>query len=128
VYQEIAAVLMASDGRPVKVILECHYLNDNQIRVGCDLAIKAGAAFVKTGTGWAPTGATLENIALIKNHVGNAIQIKASGGIRSLETIQAMHHLGATRFGISVGHASRILSAILPTQLPMEPNNCGSDL
>jgi deoxyribose-phosphate aldolase len=89
-------------GTLVKVILECHHLNADQIRRGCDLCIEAGADFVKTGTGWAPTGATLENIALIKAHVGNTIAIKASGGIRDKETLLEMRRLGAERFGIGL--------------------------
>jgi deoxyribose-phosphate aldolase len=118
IYRDIASVVEAAGGRPVKVILECHYLNNDQIRTACDQAINAGAAFVKTGTGWAPTGATLENIALIKNHVGDAIQIKASGGVRGLETIHAMYYLGARRFGISARHAAMIFeSSTLQTQI-----------
>ena len=110
VYHEINEVVQAAEGKPVKVILECHYLTDDFIRIGCDQAIKAGATFVKTGTGWAPTGATLKNIALIKAHVGNAIKIKASGGIRDIETISAMYKIGATRFGISMNSAIRIMA------------------
>ena len=110
-YQEIAAVVAAAQGRPVKVILECYYLNDDQIRAGCDQAIKAGAAYVKTGTGWTPTGATRENVSLIKNHVGDAIKIKASGGIRDLEKILELYRLGASRFGISAASVNKILNA-----------------
>jgi deoxyribose-phosphate aldolase len=112
VYQDIHEVVEAAEGKPVKVILECHYLDENQIRSGCDMAIKAGAAFIKTGTGWAPTGATLENIALIKNHVGDAIKIKASGGIRNIGTLMGMYKLGVSRFGISTNSAIKILSSI----------------
>lgn len=108
---DIRAVVEAAEGKPVKVILECHYLTDDQILTGCDLTIQAGAAFVKTGTGWAPTGATLENVALIKRHVGSAIQIKASGGVRGMETIQAMYSLGASRFGISARSVEKIFAA-----------------
>lgn len=113
VRDDIRAVVQTASGRPVKVILECHYLNDDQIRRGCDLVIEGGATFVKTGTGWAPSGATLENIALIKRHVGNAIKIKASGGVRGLETIRAMHALGATRFGISAPNVEKIFLPLL---------------
>jgi deoxyribose-phosphate aldolase len=116
VYHDISEVVQAAAGKPVKVILECHYLNDNFIRIGCDQAIKAGAAFVKTGTGWAPTGATLENITLIKNHVGDEIKIKASGGIRGFDTMVEMYRRGASRFGISMKSAINILSNI---QKPM---------
>lgn len=97
-------------GTLVKVILECHYLTPDLIRRGCDLCIEAGADFVKTGTGWTPTGATLENISLIKAHVGNAIQIKASGGIRDRHTLLEMHRLGATRFGIGLPWVDAIFS------------------
>jgi deoxyribose-phosphate aldolase len=97
-------------GTVVKVILECHHLNADQIRRGCDLCVDAGADFVKTGTGWAPTGATLENIALIKAHVGNAIAIKASGGIRNKETLLEMHRLGAIRFGVGLRWIDDILT------------------
>jgi deoxyribose-phosphate aldolase len=112
VVEQIAAVVEAAQGRPVKAILECFYLSPDQVRAGCDLAIKAGAAFVKTGTGWTSTGATLENIALIKAHVGNAIQIKASGGIRAVDTLLEMHRLGANRFGISVASTIKILQSV----------------
>lgn len=86
----------------IKVILECHYLTPDHIRRGCDLCIQAEADFVKTSTGWTSSGATLENIALIKAHVGNAIAIKASGGIRDRKTLLDMHRLGARRFGIGL--------------------------
>jgi deoxyribose-phosphate aldolase len=95
----------------VKVILECHHLTADQIRRGCDLCIEAGADFVKTSTGWAPTGATLENIALIKAHVGDAISIKASGGIRSQTTLLEMYRLGASRFGIGRRWIEEIISS-----------------
>ena len=63
VLDDVRGVVEIAGQAPVKVILECHYLTDDEIRKGCELCIQAGAAFVKTGTGWAPTGATLENIA-----------------------------------------------------------------
>ena len=110
VYQEIYEIVQAAESKPVKVILECHYLNDKFIRIGCDQAIKAGATFVKTGTGWAPTGATLENVTLIKKHVGDAIKIKASGGIRGFDTMVEMYRRGASRFGISMNSAINILT------------------
>ncbi len=119
VCDQISAVVSASAGRPVKVILECFYLNADQIRAGCDLAVKAGAAFVKTGTGWTPTGATLENVALIKRHVGDAIKIKASGGIRDVESLLGMYRVGARRFGISLASASRILNAVERRKQPI---------
>lgn len=111
VLSDMRAVIEAAQGKPVKTILECNFLNDNQIRIGCDLAIEAGAAFVKTGTGWSPSGATIETVTLIKEHVGDRIKIKASGGIRKIDTLLEMHRRGATRFGISLASASKIIDS-----------------
>lgn len=108
VLEDIRGVVEAAGGVPVKVILECHYLSENQIRKGCELCIEAGASFVKTSTGWAPTGATLENVTLIKTCVGDAIAIKAAGGIQSLDTVMGMYRLGVRRFGIGLSSAIRI--------------------
>jgi deoxyribose-phosphate aldolase len=108
VLDDIQGVVESAGDVPVKVILECHYLSDDEIRRACLLCIEAGAAFVKTGTGWTPTGATLENISLIKSCVGDAIGIKASGGIRRLETLQEMYRRGARRFGLGVRTAAPI--------------------
>jgi len=108
VLHDIQAVVDASEGLPVKVILECYYLNEMQIKKGCDFAIQAGAAFVKTGTGWTPYGATLENVKLIKQHVGDQIKIKASGGVRGIKMLHDLYRCGATRFGISLDSAMRI--------------------
>jgi deoxyribose-phosphate aldolase len=109
VVDDINAVVQAAEGRPVKAIIECHYLTDVQIRLASELCVQGGAAFVKTGTGWAPTGATVENVRLIKSAVGDRALIKASGGVRSLETIIEMYRSGATRFGIGLKHAVRVL-------------------
>jgi deoxyribose-phosphate aldolase len=109
VLDEIRGVVDVAGEAPVKVILECHYLSDDEIRRGCELCIEAGAAFVKTGTGWAPTGATVENVALIQSCVGDAIGIKAAGGIRSLGTLEELYSLGARRFGIGYRSAQPIL-------------------
>ncbi len=119
VLSDIRAVIEAAQGKPVKTILECNYLSDDQIRVGCDLAIEAGAAFVKTGTGWTPSGATLENVTLIKQHVGDRIKIKASGGIRNIETLVEMYKRGVTRFGISLSSASKILDSAIGLNYPI---------
>ncbi len=109
VLDDIRAIVEAAGPLPVKAILECHYLSEDEIRRACESCIKAGAAFVKTSTGWAPTGATLENIALIKSCVGDDIGIKAAGGIRSHHTIRAMYELGARRFGLGLRSAPLIL-------------------
>jgi deoxyribose-phosphate aldolase len=109
VVRDIRGVVDVAGEVPVKVILECHYLSDDEVRRGSELCIKAGATFVKTGTGWAPTGATLKNVALIKSCVGDAIGIKAAGGIRDLETLEQMYDRGARRFGIGFRSAQLIL-------------------
>jgi len=108
VLDDIRGVVDVAGDAPVKVILECHYLSHDQIRAGCELCIQAGASFVKTSTGWAPTGATLENVALIKSCVGDAIAIKAAGGIRDLDTVVDMYRLGVRRFGIGRNSALAI--------------------
>ena len=100
VLEDIRAVVQAAGGAPVKVILECYHLNDDQIRRGCDLCLRGGASCVKTSTGWAPAGATPQNVALIRSCVGDAVMIKAAGGIRSLAAIKELYAMGARRFGI----------------------------
>ncbi|MDP6634395.1 MAG: deoxyribose-phosphate aldolase [Phycisphaerae bacterium] len=106
---DIKGVVDAAAGLPVKVIIECHYLSDDQIRTAAELCVSGGASFVKTGTGWTSTGATLENISLIKSVVGDAVGIKASGGIRDLDTLVEMHRRGARRFGLGLGRENVIL-------------------
>lgn len=118
VEQEIRRVLEAADGTLVKVILECHYLTDDEIKRGSEICVRAGAPFVKTGTGWAPTGATLDNVALIKSVVGVDAKVKASGGVRDLGTLVEMYRRGATRFGIGMASGLKIFEqcAALPEQ------------
>ena len=109
VFDDIRAVVEACEGKPLKVILECHYLSEKQILIGCDQVISAKADWVKTSTGWAITGATLKNIALIKAHVGDALGVKAAGGIRDLKTVLEMYKLGARRFGLGLRSSTKIL-------------------
>lgn len=110
VYDELCGVIDTVKV-PVKVILETHYLTDNEIRRACELSIAAGAKYVKTATGWAPTGATLKNIALITACVGNRIGVKAAGGIRDLDMLLKMYKLGVRRFGINLNASVEIISA-----------------
>lgn len=107
---DIRAVKDAIGDTPLKVIIECHYLDDDMIRRVSELVVRSGAQWVKTGTGWAPTGATLENVALIKKTIGDAAKVKASGGVRDLETVEKMIALGVERFGVG-GSAEPILKA-----------------
>jgi deoxyribose-phosphate aldolase len=116
VEDEIKAIVQLAGDVEVKVILEVHCLTDDEIKKACELCIKAGAAFVKTSTGWMPTGATLETVSLISNFVGNAIEIKASGGIRDLNTLAKMYAMGVARFGINVQASMDLISAC--AQLP----------
>jgi len=102
VRDDIRAVVETAGELPVKVILEVHHLTADQVKRACELAIAARAAFVKTSTGWAPTGATLENVKLITSFVGPAIKVKAAGSIRSLDTVVAMLKMGVARFGVNL--------------------------
>jgi deoxyribose-phosphate aldolase len=112
VAQDISAVIEAAKGLPVKVIMECHYLTDEELIKGCEIAADCGVTFVKTGTGWAETGATLENTALMKKTVGDRCQVKAAGGVRNLDTLLKMVDVGVTRFGIGVRTAVSILNEL----------------
>ena len=112
VRDEIKAVHEAAGGVPLKVILECHHLTDDEIRKGSALCVAAGAEWVKTGTGWTETGATVENVALIKSVVGNNAQVKASGSVRDLRTAAEMIRRGAQRFGIGLRDGVRLLEEI----------------
>jgi deoxyribose-phosphate aldolase len=106
---DVRSVIQASGGLPVKVILECHWLTSEEIVRACEWCVEAGASWVKTGTGWAPTGATLENVTLMKQTVGDRCQVKAAGGVKDLETLIAMYERGVRRFGIGVRTARAIL-------------------
>ncbi len=112
VQHDVRSVVEIADGIPVKVILECHHLTNTQIQKGCEISILAGAAFVKTGTGWAETGATVDNVALMNACAGGKISIKAAGGIRDLATLLELHRCGATRFGVGYESAKNILSQV----------------
>jgi deoxyribose-phosphate aldolase len=105
VYDDIAAVVAAAQGRTVKVILENAYLTDEQKVAGCRIAEEAGAHFVKTSTGFAPGGATPADIRLMRATVSPALEVKAAGGVRTLDTLLALHREGATRFGATATEA-----------------------
>jgi deoxyribose-phosphate aldolase len=108
---DIAAVVQATPGVPIKVILETGILTDAEKRVACRLAREAGAAFVKTSTGFHPAGgATVADIALMRGEVGPAFGVKASGGIRTLQDVHVMLAAGANRIGTSASAA--ILGAL----------------
>jgi deoxyribose-phosphate aldolase len=98
---EIKEIVAAAGPASVKVILETAYLTDEQKLAACWAAERAGAAFVKTSTGFAPAGATMEDLALMRAAVSPKVQVKASGGVRTLDALLAMTSLGVTRFGSS---------------------------
>ncbi len=102
---EIEKVKNTIGDKVLKVILETCYLNGNEKRLACEMAIRAGADYVKTSTGFGPLGATFEDVASIKKWVGEAIKIKASGGIKDAETAKKYISLGASRIGTSSGAA-----------------------
>lgn len=102
-YKDIRAVVEAAEGKTVKVILETCYLNSEQIVFACQMAMKAGAHFVKTSTGFGSGGATVDDVKLMKDTVGDRLEVKASGGIRDLNDALKMIEAGATRLGTSRG-------------------------
>ena len=112
VAEELKAVVKAAHPIPAKVILEAHYLNEEQIRKVCDVAVEAGMQWIKTGTGWTPTGATVENISIIADQLKGKISIKASGGIRDLELIRELYKKGARRFGLSIATTTKVLEQL----------------
>jgi deoxyribose-phosphate aldolase len=112
VRRDVASVVHAAPGIPVKVILETGALDDAGKRLACRIVRDAGAAFVKTSTGFHPGGgATVADVRLMREEVGPAFGVKASGGIRSLADVQAMIDAGANRIGTS---ASAAILAGLP--------------
>ncbi|MCK4530523.1 MAG: deoxyribose-phosphate aldolase [Candidatus Marinimicrobia bacterium] len=100
---DIKAVVSSAEGNTVKVIIETCLLTDEEKVTACELAKSAGAHFVKTSTGFSTGGATLEDVKLMKETVGDELEVKASGGVRSYEDAMAMINAGATRIGTSSG-------------------------
>ncbi|TQF10598.1 deoxyribose-phosphate aldolase [Myxococcus llanfairpwllgwyngyllgogerychwyrndrobwllllantysiliogogogochensis] len=105
VFTDIAAVVKASSPLPVKVILETALLSDEEKVFACLLSKAAGAAFVKTSTGFSSGGATVEDVSLMRAMVGEDVGVKASGGIRSSEDAMNMLRAGANRLGASASVA-----------------------
>jgi len=101
VKEDVRAVVEAAHRRnvPVKVIFENYYLTDEQKKVACRLCEEAGADFVKTSTGFAAGGATLEDLQLMRDHVSEKVQVKAAGGVRDLDMALKVRKIGCTRFG-----------------------------
>lgn len=102
VQADIAAVVEAIRGKAIlKVILETCLLTKDEIVKACELSKAAGAQFVKTSTGFSTGGATVEDVKLMKQTVGDSLEVKASGGVRDYDTAMALIEAGATRIGAS---------------------------
>lgn len=102
---DIRAVVEAANGTLVKVIIETCLLTDDEKVRACQASVRAGADFVKTSTGFSTGGATVPDVALMRQTVGPDIGVKASGGARSLADAQAFVEAGASRIGTSSGVA-----------------------
>lgn len=104
VKKDIEAVVRAAGSKAVvKVIIETCLLTDEEKEGACRLSMEAGAAFVKTSTGFSTGGATIEDVKLMKSVVGNVLKVKASGGIRTKEDALNFIEAGADRIGTSNG-------------------------
>jgi deoxyribose-phosphate aldolase len=113
VSDDIGSVVRAANGKIVKVILETSLLSHEEKVLACQISESAGAHFVKTSTGFAGGGATIEDVQLLRKSVSARMQVKASGGIRDTATALSMLEAGATRLGTSNGIA--IVTGFVPT-------------
>ena len=109
---DIREVVQAAKPRPVKVILETGALSRDEKIIACALSKAAGAAFVKTSTGFGPGGATAEDVALMRSIVGDDVGVKASGGVRTTADAQKFVEAGANRLGASASVA--IVTGVAP--------------
>lgn len=103
VEEEIAQVVLAAPATKIKVIIECCYLSQKQKVALAHVAVRAGAAYVKTSTGFGPSGATQADVHLLAEATSGRIGVKAAGGIRSLVALRQMQAAGASRIGTSAG-------------------------
>lgn len=102
VAEDVQAVAHVVSPLPIKVIIEIMYLTLPQIEQACKICVDCGVDFVKTGTGWANRGTTLEDVKLVRSFVEERVKIKASGGIRDLSMLLKMYQAGARRFGVNL--------------------------
>ncbi len=103
VEEEISQVVLAAPAAKVKVIIECCYLEEHLKAELTRTVIRSGAAYVKTSTGFGPSGAKVADVRLLAEAAGGRIGVKAAGGIRSLAELRAMQQAGASRIGTSSG-------------------------
>lgn len=101
VLEEIKAIKAACDGRLLKVIIEtCLLTEEEKIRM-CEIVTESGAEYIKTSTGFSTEGATFDDVALMRKHVGEHVKVKAAGGISTLNDAERFIDLGADRLGTS---------------------------
>lgn len=116
VLQDIKRVKETVCPLPLKVIIEVPLLDDGEIVKAASIVLESGADFVKTGTGWA--GATdMHHVELIKRTVGDRIKLKVAGGVRKLETLEAMYKAGVSRFGIGYKSALSIIQECINREI-----------
>lgn len=113
VLDEIKEIVGMCNGRVLtKVIIEINTLDDDQMLKACELVMKSGADFIKTGTGWIPGIANIERIRRIKDYCKNDIKVKAAGGIRTKEDFLALYEMGVERMGINTQSAVNIMRSL----------------
>lgn len=124
---DVKAVAAVVSPLPLKVIIEIMHLTQEETRDACRICVASGATFVKTGTGWADRGTTLDDVKLVKSFVGDRIKIKASGGIRSLAGLLDMYRAGARRFGVNLKSGIEIVqqAAEMSDGIEIEPQGTG---
>lgn len=123
---DIRAVVHEAGDLVVKVIFETAFLDDEQIVAACQASERAGARFVKTSTGFAGGGATLDDVRLMRRSVGEGVEVKASGGVRGLDTVLEMLGAGVTRFGTSA--SVTILEELAHRHTTGEASDTGDDI
>lgn len=106
---DIKAVRDVVGDLPLKTILEVSLLTEDEIKRASVLAVEAGSNYVKTGTGWMPKPATVEDIRIIRSAIGDSAFIKAAGGVATLKQVDEMIEAGCTRFGISYAKSMALM-------------------
>ena len=113
VLEELKKIMDIAQGKVLtKVIIEINILTDDEMLKACELAIKSGADYVKTGTGWIPGGPNIERIRKICEFCGNDIKVKAAGGIRTKEDFMGLYNVGVQRMGINAKSAIEIVKSL----------------
>lgn len=110
--KQIIGLAKAADRKIMtKVLIELNTLTDDELERACQMVIDSGADFLKTGTGWVPGTANVDRIRKIMGYVGDKVQVKAAGGIRTREEFLALYEMGVTRMGINTKSAIEIVKS-----------------